>query len=326
MELTYMSIVTGQVIKPSTYWMLQATRYNEHTTASEKEEFLAMYGVSALRVWIAMNPETEWKEQNTTVSEESLIKPKMIVPESILSVEPVYEEPPVIEPQPVVIEERLEIQPVLEQPSVEPYAKPVEKKEKFPSKKRKSILTALSVPFSRKKREEVVHSEEPAMETTLPAQMEDPIPESPVDLAKDLKEQAPVESDHQEPPAPSFCPLDEQKIPMPPKRPKALKTVPAPPSRPHTVRENTLPPLRPKSTAEASKFGRTTPATTVNTYSKEDLWRMAKTDPYYDETATEDNGVVIRESRFNLKLTLVVVACLIIVVGGAISIALILSR
>ena len=311
MEISYISIVTGKVIRPSTYWMMQAARYNEHTTTSEKEEFLAMYGVSALRVWIAMNPETEWKEQNAAIVEG-----------------------PVIEPQPIVSDPFLSsIQPVLEQPAFEPSEIPVAFQENALHQKRKGILGAISLPFSRKKREAVVESTEaadkimaderaePIMETLLP------VLDATVDQrSNELPAQTHAETDHELPPAPSLRVLDDRIIPMPPTRPKAVQSVPAPPARPRTVGENPTPPLRPKSTAEVAKPGVTTPGTAAKNYSKEDLWRMAKSDPYYDETATEDNGVVIRESRFNIKLVLVVVVCLIVVVGGAIAIALILSR
>lgn len=323
MDVSYISIVTGQVIKPSTYWMMQAARYKEHTTTSEKEEFLAIYGVSALRVWIAMNPETEWKEQNAAVSEGPVFESKPIISDPFLSIQPVYDASSVTESQPVFIEEHIAIQPVLEQPAFEPSEIPVAFQENDPHQKRKGILAAISLPFSRKKREAVVESAEPAdvfvddetaapiMETLLPVQMDIHIQDAPVD---------------QLPPTPSLRVLDDRIIPMPPTRPKAVQSVPAPPARPRTVRENPTPPLRPKSTAEVAKPRVTMPGTAVKNYSKEDLWRMAKADPYYDETATEDNGVVIRESRFNIKLVLVVVVCLIVVVGGAIAIALILSR
>lgn len=323
MEMSYINTVTGQVIKPSTYWMMQAARYNEHTSASEKEEFMALYGVSALRVWIAMNPETQWKEQNAQGVEEPVIKPQ-----------PIFEVSPVSEPHPVVMEEHLEIQPDFEQPAHEPEPPviPDEEQEKDPHQKRKGRLAAISFPFGFKNGAEAAKPPEHAAafitdeiaEPTLEAS----IPEQAAlvnQLHNELPVQTHVEPDHQLPPVPSLCSLNDQIIPVPPTRPKAVQAVPAPPVRPRTVRENPAPPLRPKITAAANKPGVSAPGTAVKNYSKEDLWRMAKMDPYYDETATEDNGVVIRESRVNIKLVLVVVVCLVVVVGGALSIALILS-
>jgi len=341
MEISYINIVTGQVIKPSTYWMMQAARYNEHTTASEKEEFLAMYGVSALRVWIAMNPETQWKEQNAPVDEEHVIKPQPEISDPFLSsTQPIFEVSPVLEPQPVVIEEHLAIQPELEHPAHEPEPPviSVEEQGNDPHQKRRGMLAAISFPFGFKKGAEAVKPAEPAaafiadeiaeptLEASIPVQVDESGPDASVSqLHNELVEQTHAEPDRQMPPAPSLRPHNDQIIPVPPTRPKAVQAVPAPPARPRSGRENPAPPLRPKSTAAASKPVVTTPGTAVKNYSKEDLWRMAKLDPYYDETATEDNGVVIRESRFNIKLVLVVVACLVVVVGGAISIALILS-
>ena len=134
---------------------------------------------------------------------------------------------------------------------------------------------------------------------------------------------------------------------LPPKREKAIESVPvpvsAPPKRnagiktgPDSRSEGMSPPKRQASTTVQAALPVTAPPKRAPTpvaappkrapvqkseeekkkETRENLWRMAKDDPYYDETPTEDDGVYGNNRKIEKNKMILAGALLIIILAG----------
>jgi len=202
----YRNKTTGKIISSGEYWDIQIERYFNEANDEEKDDLSQTYGTKAIKVWIRLNPDGNFKEYDEAAEVKSSIPPKR--------------------------EKTIKTDPVL---------------IAAPPKRNAGIKT---IPDSRSERTSPPKRQaSTTMQAVLP-------------------------------------------VTTPPKR--TPTPVAAPPKR------------APVQASEEEKKKEV----------RENLWRMAKNDPYYDETPTEDDGVYGNSRKIGKNKMLFAGAMLIIILAG----------